>query len=101
MAPLSSLQNDLLANLPGSVQWNIALYPDSVLWVSPASHRRPDTGATRDALLVDPCAPLPEGVAVRLEPGDGVVCASRQPAPTLSLFCHCFCRSALTSADAS
>ena len=68
MAPLSSLQNDLLANLPGSVQWNIALYPDSVLWVSPASHRRPDTGATRDALLVDPCAPLPEGVAVRLEP---------------------------------
>ena len=84
MAPLSSLQNDLLANLPGSVQWNIALYPDSVLWVSPASHRRPDTGATRDALLVDPCAPLPEGVAVRLEPGDGVVCASRQPATTVS-----------------
>ena len=75
MAPLSALQQDLQSNLPGSLQFHIALYPDTVLWVSPASHRRPDTGATRDALLLDPCGPMPEGMPVRLEPGDGVVCA--------------------------
>ena len=41
-APLKGLQMDMLANAPGYVQWNIPLYDDSVLWVVPGSHHRPN-----------------------------------------------------------
>ena len=39
-APLRGLQEDMLANTPPSVQWNIPLYDDDVLWILPGSHRR-------------------------------------------------------------
>jgi hypothetical protein len=51
----------------------IPLYDDEVLWVVPRSHRQPDTGAILDALLVDPCAPLPGAEPTQLRAGDGVV----------------------------
>ncbi len=72
-APLCGLQMDLVENMPGYVQWNIALYDDDVLWVVPGSHRRPDDDAQNRQLLIDPCVPLPGGVQVKLKAGDGVV----------------------------
>ena len=72
-APLCGLQTDLVENMPGYVQWNIALYDDDVLWVVPDSHRRPDTDEQNHQLLIDPCVPLPGGVQVKLKAGDGVV----------------------------
>ena len=43
--PLSGLQADMAANGVGTVQWNIALYDDDVLWIVPGSHRRRNTDA--------------------------------------------------------
>ena len=40
-APLSGMQADLMANAPGYVQWNIALYEDDVFWILPESHKQP------------------------------------------------------------
>ena len=71
--PLDGLQSDLVANAPGYVQWNIALYDDDVLWVVPGSHRRSDTEEQKRQLLADPCVPLPGSVQVKLKAGDGVV----------------------------
>ena len=71
--PLDGLQSDLVANAPGYVQWNIALYDDDVLWIVPGSHRRSDTEEQRRQLLADPCVPLPGSVQVKLKAGDGVV----------------------------
>ena len=71
--PLDGLQTDLVANAPGYVQWNIALYDDDVLWVVPGSHRRSDTEEQKRQLLADPCVPLPGSVQVKLKAGDGVV----------------------------
>ncbi len=71
--PLDGLQMDLVANAPGYVQWNIALYDDDVLWVVPGSHRRPDNEEQKRQLLADPCVPLPGSVQVKLRAGDGVV----------------------------
>ena len=45
LAPLCGLQQDMLANGPALLQWNVALYDDDVLWVVPGSHRRRNTGA--------------------------------------------------------
>ena len=71
--PLDGLQMDLVANYPGYVQWNIALYDDDVLWVVPGSHRRSDTEEQKRQLLTDPCVPLQGSVQVKLKAGDGVV----------------------------
>ena len=43
LAPLGGMQMDMLKNAPGYVQWNIPLYDDSVFWVVPKSHSRPNT----------------------------------------------------------
>ena len=75
-APLRGLQEDMLANAPGYVQWNIPLYDDDVLWVVPGSHRRANTAAEDRQLAENPRAPLPGGVPVQLQAGDGVVFSS-------------------------
>lgn len=36
-APLSGMQQDLMENAPGYVQWNIALYEDGVFWILPGA----------------------------------------------------------------
>ena len=71
--PLEGLQTDMLANGPGFLQWNIALYDDDVLGVVPRSHFRLNTPEEDRVLLEDPSAPLPGGIRVELGPGDGVV----------------------------
>ncbi len=73
LAPLRSMQEDMLANAPGYVQWNIPLYDDSVFWVVPGSHARPNTEAEHQRLLTDPQKPMPGGVPVELHAGDGIV----------------------------
>jgi ectoine hydroxylase-related dioxygenase (phytanoyl-CoA dioxygenase family) len=73
MAPLSGLQNDLMENGPKYLQWNIPLYDDDVLWVVPGSHRRVNTDEENRQLLENPRVPLPGGVPVELNAGDGVV----------------------------
>jgi len=72
-APLCGLQEDLQANGPGYLQWNIPLYDDDVLWVVPGSHRRPNTDEENRHLLQDPRVPLPGAMPVELRAGDGVV----------------------------
>lgn len=72
-APLRDVEIDSLANGPASVQWNIALYDDSVLWVVPGSHSRIDTPEEDLQLQQDPHVPLPGGIPVELSAGDGVV----------------------------
>jgi hypothetical protein len=72
-APIVGLQQDLLANRPGYLQWNLPLYDDNVLWVVPGSHARPNTDDENAALAADPRRPLPGGVQVELAAGDGVV----------------------------
>ena len=73
MAPMGTLQADLVENGPKYLQWNVALYDDDVLWVVPGSHRRLNTGEENRSLLADNRAPLPGGVPVHLKAGDGVV----------------------------
>ena len=72
-APLGGLQQDLLANGPGYLQWNIPLYDDDVLWVVPGSHRRPNTEEENRQLAKDSRVPLPGSTPVLLEAGDAVV----------------------------
>ena len=72
-APLSGMQADLMANAPGYVQWNIALYEDDVFWILPESHKQPTNEAQRRQLMLDPKVPLEGGVPVELQPGDGIV----------------------------
>ncbi len=69
--PIGGLQKDLQANGPANIQWNIALYDDSVLWVVPGSHRRPMTEEEKRCLLESLRKPLP--TPVDLKAGDGVV----------------------------
>ncbi|MEE2657717.1 MAG: phytanoyl-CoA dioxygenase family protein [Candidatus Latescibacterota bacterium] len=71
-APLCALEQDLFANGPGYLQWNIGLYDDDVLWVVPGSHRRPNNEDENEQLRRDNRAPLPGGQQVRLKAGDGV-----------------------------
>jgi len=54
------------------IQWNVPLYDDSVLWVVPGSHRRPNTQAENKQLLADRTVPLPSSIPVELKAGDGV-----------------------------
>lgn len=72
-APVVGLQQDLLANGPGYLQWNLALHDDDVLWVVPGSHARPNTDAETQQLTEDPRRPLPEALQVELGAGDAVV----------------------------
>ncbi len=72
-APLCGLEQDLQANGPGYLQWNIPLYDDDVLWVVPGSHRRPNSAAENEQLEKDRKVPLPGSVPVELKAGDGVV----------------------------
>ena len=72
-APLRGLQQDLMANGPGYLQWNIPLYDDDVLWVVPGSHCRANTEQENRQLLADAKVPLPGSVPVALKAGDGVV----------------------------
>ena len=72
-APLSGMQADLMANAPGYVQWNIALYEDDVFWILPESHKQPTNESQRRQLMLDPKVPLKGGIPVELQPGDGIV----------------------------
>ncbi|MCY3761881.1 MAG: phytanoyl-CoA dioxygenase family protein [Gemmatimonadetes bacterium] len=72
-APLCGLQDDLMANGPGYVQWNIALYDDDVFWLVPGSHRQPTDEEQRRQLLTDPTSRLRDGIPMDLKAGDGVV----------------------------
>jgi hypothetical protein len=72
-APVVGLQQDLLANGPGYLQWNLALHDDDVLWVVPGSHARPNTDAENQHLTEDSRRPLPEALQVELGAGDAVV----------------------------
>ena len=71
--PLQAVELDMMANGPAYVQWNIPLYDDDVLWVVPGSHRRANTDEENRQLVEDPMQPLPSGVPVELNAGDGVV----------------------------
>ena len=73
MAPLRSLQMDVMENGPRYVQWNIPLYDDNVLWIVPGSHRRLNTDEENRHLLENERIPVPGGIPVELEAGDGVV----------------------------
>ena len=72
-APLRGMQMDVLENAPGYVQWNIPLYDDSVFWVVPKSHRRPNTAAENRHLATKGREPIPGGMPVKLKAGDGIV----------------------------
>ena len=72
-APLRGMQMDVLENAPGYVQWNIPLYDDSVFWVVPKSHRRPNTEAEHQHLVTKGREPIPGGMPVELRAGDGIV----------------------------
>jgi ectoine hydroxylase-related dioxygenase (phytanoyl-CoA dioxygenase family) len=72
-APLRGMQTDMLANAPGYVQWNIPLYDDSVFWVVPGSHARPNTEEEHQHLLTNSQKPMPGGIPVKLRAGDGIV----------------------------
>lgn len=61
-APLSGMQQDLMENAPGYVQWNIPLYEDGVFWILSGSHKQPSTEAQRKQLLLDPRSPLEGGI---------------------------------------
>jgi hypothetical protein len=71
-APIDGLVEHIRLYGPAYVQWNIALWEDSVLWVVPGSHLRRNTGAEARQLAADPKVPLPGGLQVELGPGDGV-----------------------------
>jgi hypothetical protein len=73
--PLAALIDDVKANGTGYVQWNIALYDDSVLHVVPGSHLRLDTEDEADQLRNrrDTQSPLPGEAITDLKAGDGVV----------------------------
>ena len=71
--PLEGVQQDMLSNGPGYVQWNIPMYDDNVLWVVPGSNREPTTPDQLAQLRKDRLAPPPGGIPVELKAGDGVV----------------------------
>jgi hypothetical protein len=71
-APLQGYIDDIVEGGPRYIQWNIPLYDDSVLWVSPGSHLRFNTEEENRRLLVDPRVPLPGAIQTHLRAGDGV-----------------------------
>lgn len=72
-APLRGMIANMTAHGPSYLQWNIALYDDSVLWIVPGSHRRINTEEENRRLAENPSVPLPGGMPVELGAGDGVV----------------------------
>jgi hypothetical protein len=72
-APLSGMIANQVHHGPSYLQWNIALYEDSVFWIVPRSHLRTNTDEENRQLADDPRSPLPGGIPVELGPGDGVV----------------------------
>lgn len=73
LAPLRGLQMNTLHYGPTYLQWNIALYDDSVFWIVPGSHRRVANEAEDRQLADNPRVPLPGSMPVELRAGDGVV----------------------------
>ena len=73
VAPLWLLQEELAETGPRYLQWNLPLYDDDVLWVVPGSHRRLNTPEEDRLLEDDPRSPLPGGMPVELEAGDGLI----------------------------
>ena len=73
--PTDGLQEDVGANGPYHLQWNIALYDDPVLWVVPGSHARRNTPEEDAHAKAHPDKPLPGAVCADLKAGDGVVYA--------------------------
>ena len=72
-APLRGMQMDVVDNAPAYVQWNIPLYDDSVFWVVPKSHKRPNTAVENRHLATKGREPIPGGMPVELKAGDGIV----------------------------
>ena len=79
MAPMHTLQMDMLENRPRYLQWNIPLYDDDVFWVVPGSHRRLNTDAENRQLLDNPRVPLTNSIPLELKAGDGVVYSNFLP----------------------
>ena len=71
-SPLQGYIDDIIENGPRYIQWNIPLYDDSVLWVVPGSHIRPNTPQEDAQLRKSLHAPLSSGMPVHLNAGDGV-----------------------------
>ncbi len=72
-SPFEAVVEDLAANGPHYVQWNIPLYDDDVLWIVPRSHQRINTDEENRIMRENPRLPLPGGMRVDLKAGDGVV----------------------------
>ena len=72
-APLRGMISNMEHHGPSYLQWNIALYDDSVFWIVPRSHRRINTEVEHLQLAENPSVPLPGGMPVELNAGDGVV----------------------------
>lgn len=72
-APLRGMIANMVAHGPSYLQWNIALYDDSVLWVVPGSHLRVNTKEENNQLSENSKIPLPGGIPVELKAGQGVV----------------------------
>ena len=72
-APFGGMISNMQNHGPSYLQWNIALYDDSVFWIVPGSHRRANTDEENRQLAQNPSVPLPGGMPVELNAGDGVV----------------------------
>ena len=72
-APLRGMISNMEHHGPSYLQWNIALYDDSVFWIVPRSHRRINTETEHRQLAENASVPLPGGMPVELNAGDGVV----------------------------
>ena len=72
-APLRGMISNMQHHGPSYLQWNIALYDDSVFWIVPRSHRRVNTDEENRQLAENASVPLPGGMPVELNAGDGVV----------------------------
>jgi len=70
-APLLGMIANTERHGPSYLQWNVALYEDSILWIVPQSHKRVNNAAEDQQLFENPSVPLPGGMAVELGPGDG------------------------------
>src|SRR5437868_4413796 len=63
-------QHQVVTRPTWSVQWNLALYEDATLMVVPGSVERWNTPAEQAVLDGGP-GPMPGGVVMRLQPGEG------------------------------
>ncbi len=72
-APLQGLLSNSETYGPGYVQWNIPLYDDGVFWIVPGSHRRINSVEENAQFEKDASQPMPGGIPVELNAGDGVV----------------------------